>query len=1305
MSLCNRRSSFLRRLISGLGVGAVLAALGGILRAAPPTTGPGGPILIVASNANPFSHYYAEILRAEGLNAFSVMDVLDVDASILGNYDVVILGETPVTAAQTTMFSNWVFAGGNLIAMRPDKQLASLLGLADAGATLSNGYLLVDTSAAPGAGIVGQTIQFHGAADLYTPYDATPVATLYSTAAASTTNPAVTVRSWGSSGGHAAAFTYDLAKSVIYTRQGNPAWSGQERDGLAPIRSDDLFFGGGQPNYVDLSKVAIPQADEQQRLLTNLIGFINASRKPVPKFWYFPRGLKAAVVMTGDDHGNGGTVGRFNGYKAISPAGCNVANWECIRGTSYIYPNTPITTAQVAAYVAQGFEIGVHMWMSGPLTGPMDCNNYTPSSISADYTNQLAQFAALYPGALPVRTNRTHCIVWSDYDTQPQTALAHGIRFDTNYYYWPQAWVNNVPGLFTGSGMPMRFAKADGTMIDVYQAPSQMTDESGQAFPFTVDTLLDRALGSEGYYGAFVANMHTDYNPSAGSVGSDAIVFSAQARGVPVVSAKQMLDWVDGRNGSTFDAIAWDGHTLTFSVSAAAGANGLQGMLPTTFAGHPLVGITRNGTPAAYSYQTIKGVSYALFDSTSASYQAQYEADVVAPVVSGVVATPGITSATVTWNTNEAATSRVDYGNDPSALGFVATASGLGTAHTVTLAGLSANTAYFYRVTSVDANGNSTTDPPAFSAPASFLTSPQPVLNCPCTIWSPSQAPGQPSAADSDALEVGVKFRAAYDGFITGIRFYKGAANTGVHVGSLWTAGGMLLGRATFTVETGSGWQEATLASPVRLTANTTYVASYHTDTGRYAADLLYFQSSGVVNGPLQAPANGAYGANGVYKYGPMAFPTDTFQSANYWVDVVYDVDVTPPTVTGVTPAAGASGVALATTATATFSEAINPASLDNSTFELRDPAHTLVAATVTYDSATRTATLQPVAGLAVSTTYTARVFGGSTGIRDLAGNALASSVSWSFTTGGPPPLTLTDTTAADFGAGTPNSGVYLSQTGDGEVILAPQAGTEFSGTTLPGGWSSTSWNTGATTTVAGGQLTLDGARASLDALLPPGQRLEFVATFSPTAGFQHVGFGIAFTDPPWAIFSTGAGSALYARTNDGIRVVDTLIPGNWLGTPRRFRIDWTGPTVTFFIDGTQVATRASGLNMNLRPIASDYAIGNGTLSVDWMRVSPYASSGLFTSRILDAGSSQSWSTVSWNTVVPPATNLAIAARFGDTPEPDGSWTSFIGIPNSGAAPVSATSRYVQYQATLSGNGTDSPGIAGSDDHVRRAAE
>src|SRR5690606_31590667 len=135
-----------------------------------------------------------------------------------------------------------------------------------------------------------QSIQFQGTADLYTLNGAISLATLYADANTATLHPAVTWNHVGTNGGKAIAFTYDLGRSIVYTRQGNPLWSGQKRDGTSgPIRSDDMFY----PDWVDLNKVVIPQADEQQRLLANIILRANMQRKPLPRFWYFPRGLKA----------------------------------------------------------------------------------------------------------------------------------------------------------------------------------------------------------------------------------------------------------------------------------------------------------------------------------------------------------------------------------------------------------------------------------------------------------------------------------------------------------------------------------------------------------------------------------------------------------------------------------------------------------------------------------------------------------------------------------------------------------------------------------------------------------------------------------------------------------------------------------------------------------------------------------------------------------------------------------------------------------------------------------------------------
>ena len=200
-------------------------------------------------------------------------------------------------------------------------------------------------------------MQFHGPADRYTLNGATAVATLYSSATTATSNPAVTLRSVGRR----------RAGSRLHLRSGPvgrlhaPGEPGVGRAGARwhrphALRRPVLWRPLAAANWIDLNKVAIPQADEQQRLLANLILLMNAGRKPLPRFWYLPRGLKAVVVMTGDDHGNGGTEGRFAHYIAISPPGCSVENWECVRGTSYVYVDSILEQRQPLAYNAQGLR-------------------------------------------------------------------------------------------------------------------------------------------------------------------------------------------------------------------------------------------------------------------------------------------------------------------------------------------------------------------------------------------------------------------------------------------------------------------------------------------------------------------------------------------------------------------------------------------------------------------------------------------------------------------------------------------------------------------------------------------------------------------------------------------------------------------------------------------------------------------------------------------------------------------------------------------------------------------------------------
>ena len=583
------------------------------------------PVLLATSPANPFTTYLAEILRNEGVNAFGTIDAALITPTLLDNFDVVVLGETALTSAQVSMLTSWVDAGGNLISMRPDKKLASLLGLTAGTTTLANAYVRVNVGTGPGAGIVGSTIQFHGTADRYALSGATAIATLFTTATASTSSPAVSLRTVGSNGGQAAAFTYDLARSVVYTRQGNPAWAGQERDGVVGIRPNDMFFGASvtdpQPDWIDTNRIAIPQADEQQRLLVNLITQMNRDKMPLPRFWYLPRGEKAAVVMSGDDHSTtqstGGTAAHFERFKELSPPGCTVAQWECVRSSAYVYPTASLTPQEAAAYAAQGFEIGLHT-----LVASCPTTSIPVSQLSSTFDQQLGLFQGRYGTVPSPVSNRTHCVYWPDWASNAKVELAHGMRVDANYYHYPTTWIGAKPGFMTGSGLPMRFADLDGSVIDVYQQNTNMTDESGQEYPASVDALLTKAVGPEGYYGTFGANMHTDEAPP--HAGAEAIVEAAQARGVPVISNEQLLEWVDGRNASTFSDLGWNTGTFTFTVNAAPGAQGLQTLLPIDGPSGILNGITRVGAAVAYTVETVKGIAYARLNTPSGTYVATY---------------------------------------------------------------------------------------------------------------------------------------------------------------------------------------------------------------------------------------------------------------------------------------------------------------------------------------------------------------------------------------------------------------------------------------------------------------------------------------------------------------------------------------------------------------------------------------------------------------------------------------------------------------------------------------------------------
>src|SRR5439155_14110439 len=137
-----------------------------------------------------------------------------------------------------------------------------------------------------------------------------------------------------------------------------------------------------------------------------------------------------------------------------------------------------------------------------------------------------------------------------------------------------------------------------------------------------------------------------------------------------------------------------------------------------------------------------------------------------------------------------------------------------------------------------------------------------------------------------------------------------------------------------------------------------------------------------------------------------------TATSSTAMLNVVPAPDSTAPTVITIIPVDANTNVAINQAITATFSEAMDPATIGTTSFLLTGPGETAVAGNVEYDAASKAAAFAPAADLAPLTTYTARI---STAAKDLAGNALAADLVWTFTTGVVP-----DTTAPSVSATVP---------------------------------------------------------------------------------------------------------------------------------------------------------------------------------------------------------------------------------------------------------------------------------------------
>jgi len=555
--------------------------------------------------------------------------------------------------------------------------------------------------------------------------------------------------------------------------------------------------------------------------------------------------------------------------------------------------------------------------------------------------------------------------------------------------------------------------QANSTYVVSYYAPRGHYSMTINGLASTVDAGPVQALGSgvDGTNGVF----------RYGSSGFPTSSWSASNYWVDVVFVKSPIASVTPTSGST--GVGLNGAiTVAFNTAMNAASINSSTIVLKTAAGVVVpANVSYNATtrtatltsnaPLSYSSQysvTVVGGASGIKDSANNLLPVTYTSSfttVAPPSVSSITPASGATNVGVNKPISVVFAQSMDASSlttanlrlqDSTGAQVSATISYNATTRTATLTPTSqlAHDANYTVIVAGGASGVRDALGNALPASVTSTFTTAPLGPTTYSVWDSAVTPAMADNGDSAAVEVGMKFRVDTDGFITGMSFYKSAANTGTHVGHLWSASGTLLATVTFTGETASGWQTATFSSAVAVKANTTYVISYFAPRGHYAITV-----GGLTNsegtGPVQALGSGVDGANGVFRYGTSGFPTSTWSSSNYWVDVVY---VKSP-IASATPASGATGVARTASISIVFAAAMDATTLNTTNLQLKSASGTSIPINVVYNSATRTAVLTPTSQLAGATTYSVTVKGGTSGIRDGLGALMPADLSWSFTT------------------------------------------------------------------------------------------------------------------------------------------------------------------------------------------------------------------------------------------------------------------------------------------------------------------
>ena len=563
------------------------------------------PISILATDAD-FGTYTGEILKTEGFNEFKLGSLAgeEITPSYLKRFDLVILAESLTDLPEREMLFEFVNNGGNLIAFRPDLALGELFGILPSGGNIAEGFIGIETTTEQGKGLTSKTIQFHGIADTYTVKGGRTVAALYKDSVTISEFPAVVRNHYGK--GHTVAFSFNLPKSIVYTRQGNPQYAGKETDGINGIRAIDLFTGG----WLQVSKNTLNQADEQMRLLTHCIETMCHGLKPLPRFWYFPDTLRCLVTLTNDGEYRSETDFEDQ-FRDVDSLGAKMS--------IYLLEADKVSKGWTDKWTGKGFEISGHPDDIQEATDP----GWNP--MNHVLIGKKKEIADKY--ALSMKTVVNHWFVWCGKDSagipefaaQAELETNNGLELDANYAHYDNPsnqghflgplGVNQ--GNFTGSGLVMKFANSKDRILDLYQHLTNVYDQQymenrdAEGFFNCFKGLMDRSIENEVYSFISIKAHNDEYDFSRKPLMK--MLDYANTKRIPVWTAGNLLDFLKMKDEAAFSNMAWSDNRLAFKLtSSLKNANGLTFLLPARHGSTKISCITVDGRHAQIDRKSMK---------------------------------------------------------------------------------------------------------------------------------------------------------------------------------------------------------------------------------------------------------------------------------------------------------------------------------------------------------------------------------------------------------------------------------------------------------------------------------------------------------------------------------------------------------------------------------------------------------------------------------------------------------------------------------------------------------------------------